>query len=129
VLVYFGYPMAHEDDARRGVQAALEILRLVRGLDRKLRFDKPISISLRIGLHTGLAVVGDVGGDTRTERLAQGEAPNIAARMQALAEPDTIVISAVTRTSSSRASSTRRVSGRTCSRACPSRWRSSACSA
>jgi class 3 adenylate cyclase/predicted ATPase len=93
VLVYFGYPMAHEDDARRGVQAALEILRLVRGLDRKLRLDRPISVSLRIGLHTGLAVVGDVGSATRTERLAQGEAPNIAARMQALAEPDTIVIS------------------------------------
>jgi class 3 adenylate cyclase len=96
VLVYFGYPMAHEDDARRGVQAGLEILRLVRALDRTLRLDRPISVSVRIGLHTGLAVVGDVGGATRTERLAQGEAPNIAARMQGLAEPDTLVISEVT---------------------------------
>jgi class 3 adenylate cyclase/predicted ATPase len=96
VLVYFGYPMAHEDDARRGVQAGLEILRLVRGLDRKLRIDRPISVALRIGLHTGLAVVSDVGAATRTERLAQGEAPNVAARIQTLAQPDTLVISAVT---------------------------------
>jgi class 3 adenylate cyclase/predicted ATPase len=96
VLVYFGYPMAHEDDARRGVQAGLEILRLVRGLDRTLRFGRHIALSVRIGLHTGLAVVSDVGSAARTERLAQGEAPNVAARMQAIADPDTLVISAVT---------------------------------
>ncbi|MEO8755077.1 MAG: AAA family ATPase, partial [Casimicrobiaceae bacterium] len=96
ILVYFGFPIAHEDDGRRAVQAALQILESVAGLNARLRTTQPVSLSVRIGIHTGLAVVGDVGGANRTERLAMGDAPNIAARVQGVARPNTVVISAAT---------------------------------
>lgn len=96
VLIYFGYPIAHEDDARRAVQAALEVLEGVRLLNERLRAEGTAPVAVRIGVHTGLAVVGDVGGANRTERLAMGETPNIAARIQSLARPGTVVISAAT---------------------------------
>ncbi len=92
VLAYFGYPAAHEDDAGRAVRAALEILSKASGIvigDGHPR--------LRIGIHTGLVVVGNVGSGARKEQLALGEAPNIAARLQSEALPDTIVISDATR--------------------------------
>ena len=96
ILVYFGYPVAHEDDARRAVQSALDIVRTVHELGDRLRESGGEPISVRIGIHTGLAVVGDVGGPNQTERLAHGDTPNIAARIQGLAEPDTVIVSAAT---------------------------------
>ncbi|HXG22487.1 MAG TPA: adenylate/guanylate cyclase domain-containing protein [Methylomirabilota bacterium] len=90
LLVYFGYPSAHEDDARRAVRAGLEIVGAIHGLP----LQNPLQV--RIGIHTGLVVVGDIGAGGRTEQLALGETPNIAARIQGLAEPNTVLISAAT---------------------------------
>jgi len=92
VLAYFGYPAAHEDDAGRAVRAGLEILK--RAASLAVGGERP---PLRIGVHTGLVVVGGVGDSARTEQLALGEAPNIAARLQSEAAPDTMVISDATR--------------------------------
>ncbi len=96
ILIYFGYPIAHEDDSRRAVQASLEIVDAVAKLNTRLRTERPVSLAVRIGVHTGTAVVGDVGGANRTERLAMGDTPNIAARIQGLAKPNTVVISPAT---------------------------------
>lgn len=92
VLAYFGYPMAHEDDAARAVLSGLEILEGIRSIGRGE--ERP---RVRIGIHTGLVVVGEVGGGIRREQLALGEAPNVAARIQSEAQPDTIAISEATR--------------------------------
>jgi class 3 adenylate cyclase/predicted ATPase len=92
VLAYFGYPAAHEDDAARAVRSSLEILARAGGI--LVSGNKP---RVRIGVHTGLVVVGDVGSGDHREQLALGEAPNIAARLQSEAQPDTIVISEATR--------------------------------
>lgn len=94
MLVYFGYPAAHEDGARRAVDAALELLRAIEPLNARLHPAEPIAI--RIGIDTGLVVVGEMGGGARRERLALGETPNLAARLQGLAAPNTVVIGAVT---------------------------------
>ena len=96
ILIYFGYPIAHEDDARRAVQTALEIVDAVAQLNARLQTEREVSLAVRIGVHTGLAVVGDVGGANRTERLAIGDTPNIAARIQDLAAPNAVVISTAT---------------------------------
>jgi class 3 adenylate cyclase/predicted ATPase len=96
ILIYFGYPIAHEDDGRRAVQAALDIVDAVRALNVRARRERDITLAVRLGVHTGIAVVGDVGGANRTERLAMGDTPNITARIQGLAQPDTVVISAAT---------------------------------
>jgi class 3 adenylate cyclase/predicted ATPase len=90
VLVYFGYPQAHEEDAVRAVRSALEIVTAV----RQLAYTP--SLQVRIGIHTGPVVVGEIGAGKRTERLALGETPNIAARIQGTARPDEVVISAAT---------------------------------
>jgi class 3 adenylate cyclase len=92
ILAYFGYPAAHEDDAARAVRAALEVL--ARASEIAVGGIRP---PLRIGIHTGLVVVGDVGATGRREQLALGEAPNVAARLQAEASPDAIVVSDATR--------------------------------
>jgi predicted ATPase/class 3 adenylate cyclase len=92
VLAYFGYPAAHEDDAGRAVRAGIEILARVGTIN--VDGKRP---SLRIAIHTGLVVVGNIRDSARREHLALGEAPNIAARLQAEALPDTIVISDATR--------------------------------
>ena len=97
LLVYFGHPVAHEDDAQRAVRAGLGIISGMRETETGLTDDAPAGLALRIGLHTGVVVVGDVGGGARHERLALGDTPNLAARLQALAEPDTVVISDRTR--------------------------------
>jgi predicted ATPase/class 3 adenylate cyclase len=95
LLVYFGYPVAHEDDAQRAARAGLEIVRAVHELPLShIRLQQPLQI--RIGIHTGLVVVGEVGDGGKREQLALGETPNIAARLQGLAEPDTVIISAAT---------------------------------
>ena len=92
ILVYFGYPTAHEDDAARAARAGLGIVAAVQALDVHL----PQALQVRIGIHTGLVVVGEMGDSNRQEQLALGETPNIAARVQGKAEPDTVVISAAT---------------------------------
>ena len=96
IVVYFGYPVAHEDDARRAARAGLEIVAAIRKLALRLKAERGIPLSVRIAIHTGLTVVGDVGGAAGQERLALGDTPNIAARIQALAEPDTVVVSLTT---------------------------------
>ena len=93
ILVYFGYPLSHEDDAQRAVRAGLEIIAAVS--EMRERFVKPLQV--RVAAHTGLAVVGQLGGKTNPDPMAiSGETPNIAARLQTLAEPGTLVISAAT---------------------------------
>jgi class 3 adenylate cyclase len=95
LLVYFGYPAAHEDDAQRAVRAALEIVEAVRSLSfPTIQLPRPLQV--RIGIHTGLVVIGEIGGSEKREMLALGETPNLAARLQGLAAPDTVVISAAT---------------------------------
>ena len=93
VLVYFGYPRAHEDDAERAVRAGLGVIDAVGRLDVK-----SVKPQARIGIATGLVVVGDlIGEGSAQEQSVVGETPNLAARLQALAEPDAVVIAAGTR--------------------------------
>jgi TOMM system kinase/cyclase fusion protein len=96
LLVYFGYPSAHEDDAPRAVRAALGIADAMERLNVRLRRERDARLAVRVGIHTGLVVVGEIGSGARHEQLALGETPNLAARLQASAEPDTVVISAAT---------------------------------
>ncbi len=92
LMTYFGWPMAHEDDAERAVRASLEVVDSIATLDAA----EPLAV--RIGVATGLVVVGGTGaGDASVPKLAVGETPNLAARLQGLAEPNAIVISPVTR--------------------------------
>jgi class 3 adenylate cyclase len=90
VLVCFGYPRAHEDEAERAARAGL------RAIDAVARLDvKSVKLQTRVGIATGLVVVGDlIGGGSAQELSVVGEAPNLAARLQALAEPDSLVIAA-----------------------------------
>jgi hypothetical protein len=92
ILAYFGFPRAHEDDAERAVRAALDIVTAVD------RLRAPESLKVRVGVATGLVVVGDlIGGGASQEQAVVGDTPNLAARLQALAEPGTIVVAASTR--------------------------------
>jgi class 3 adenylate cyclase/predicted ATPase len=93
LLVYFGYPQAHEDDAHRAVRTGLGILHAMGDLNTRLQQTKGIQLAIRVGIHTGLVVVGEMGGQGRQEKLALGEVPNIASRIQGLAEPNTLMIS------------------------------------
>jgi class 3 adenylate cyclase/predicted ATPase len=92
LLVYFGYPRAHEDDAQRAVRAGLGI---IEALHHAPLFQAQ-GVQVRIGVHTGPVVVGDIGAGRKREQLALGETPNLAARLQGLAVPDTIIISGAT---------------------------------
>src|SRR5215472_7622167 len=96
LLVYFGYPRAHEDDAQRAVRAGLGMVEALRQLNSRLKPERGVELSVRLGIHTGLVVVGEVGGDTRHQQLALGETPNLAARLQGIAAPNTLVVSAAT---------------------------------
>jgi class 3 adenylate cyclase len=96
LLVYFGYPRAHEDDAQRAVRAGLGMIEAVGQLNTRLAQERGVQLAVRLGIHTGLVVVGEVGGGTRQEQLALGETPNLAARLQGIAAPNTLVISAAT---------------------------------
>jgi class 3 adenylate cyclase len=92
VLVYFGYPHAHEDDAERAVRAGLALVEAV----GKLQVQEPLQV--RIGVATGLVVVGDiVGSGEAQERGVVGETPNLAARLQGIAAPNTVLIAEGTR--------------------------------
>ncbi len=126
LLIYFGYPTAHEDDAVRAVRAGLEIITALRSQVpsplvelgkssfffllsqrrgqqsnpfRKERTDGTVEegqLQVRIGIHTGLVVIGEIGSSEKHEILALGETPNIAARIQGQAHPDEVMISAST---------------------------------
>jgi len=96
LLVYFGYPHAHEDDAHRAVRTGLSILDAMVDLRTRLKQGNGIQLAVRVGIHTGLVVVGAMGGGTRQEQLALGETPNVAARIQGLATPNTLVVSSAT---------------------------------
>jgi class 3 adenylate cyclase/tetratricopeptide (TPR) repeat protein len=92
VLAYFGYPQAHEDDAERAVRAGLELIAVVAGLKTRA------SLQTRVGIATGLVVVGDlIGSGEAQERGIVGETPNLAARLQGIAEPNRVVIAEGTR--------------------------------
>jgi class 3 adenylate cyclase len=92
VLIYFGYPQAHEDDAERAVRAGLELVAAVGGLKTHA------ALHTRIGIATGLVVVGDlIGSGASQEQAIVGETPNLAARLQSIAEPSSVVIAESTR--------------------------------
>jgi class 3 adenylate cyclase/predicted ATPase len=92
VLVYFGYPQAHEDDVERAVRAGLELIGAVAALDAR------VSLQTRVGIATGLVVVGDlVGSGEAQERGIVGETPNLAARLQGIAQPNMVVVAESTR--------------------------------
>ena len=98
ILVYFGYPQAHEDDAERAVRAALNVLERTGRLKAWARTRDASPFQVRLGIATGPVVVGDlIGEGASQESAAIGETPNLAARLQTLARPDTIVIDANTR--------------------------------
>jgi class 3 adenylate cyclase/tetratricopeptide (TPR) repeat protein len=90
VMAYFGHPKAYEDDPRRATQAALRIIERTRFINDRLQLDLRISPEVRIGIHTGMTVIGPTG-------LALGEAPSLAARLEKFAQPNSIVISDATR--------------------------------
>ena len=97
MLVYFGYPQAHEDDAERAVHAGLAILDRVKTLNQDTPHPE-FEIAARIGIATGPVVVGEVmGQDNAKERSVFGETPNLAARLQALAQPNQLIIDPVTK--------------------------------
>jgi len=93
VLAHFGWPKAHEDDAERAVRAGLALVQAVAGLAAGGR-----PLAARIGIATGLVVVGELVGEGEAqERAVVGETPNLAARLQALADPGSVIISQATR--------------------------------
>lgn len=94
ILAYFGYPTAHEDDAERTVRAGLDIISAVARLETRAGE----ALSVRIGIATGIVVVGDRGGEGKlSDHAVVGDAPNLAARLQTLVEPNTIVVADSTR--------------------------------
>ena len=97
VMALFGAPIAHEDHARRAVQAALAIQSALQQLDEELRSAGRIGLQVRQGLNTGLVVVGSIGTDLRMDYTAVGDTTNVAARLQHAAEPGSILISERTR--------------------------------
>ncbi len=98
VFAYFGYPVTYDDAARRAVHAGHALLSGVQGLAATTRAEHGIDLQARVGLHTGLVVVGEMGaGETRERDAIVGEAPNIAARVQTLARPGTLALSAATK--------------------------------
>ena len=96
ILVYFGHPLAHEDDAQRGVLAALGILDELPKLNTCLQRLCEVELSMRVGIHTGLVVVGEMGRAGWLQTVALGETLNVASRIQGLTDPNTVVISEAT---------------------------------
>ena len=98
VLAYFGYPRAHEDDAERAILAGLDLAEGVKGVDSPLVREQGLELAVRVGIATGPVVVGDIVGEGAAQESAVvGETPNVAARLQALAEPGTVIVAPGTR--------------------------------
>ena len=95
-LVYFGYPRAHENDAERAVLAGLDFVAALAALSRSLLEPAGAELAVRVGIHTGPAVVGALGTGARRETLALGNTTNVAARVQAQAEPNSVLITETT---------------------------------
>jgi class 3 adenylate cyclase/predicted ATPase len=96
ILVYFGVPQAHEDDARRAAHAGLAIVRAIEALNARLADRVGARLAVRVGIHTGPVVVGDIADGEGADHLAIGETPNLAARLQSAAVPGTVVASETT---------------------------------
>lgn len=96
VLVYFGYPEAHEESSRRAVGSGLAIVDAIGKLNRELRLHWDIELAVRVGIHSGLVVGGQIGADGRTTPLVLGQTPNVAARLESLAGPNTVLLSRTT---------------------------------
>src|SRR5271169_2457322 len=93
-LIYFGYPRAHEDNAERAARAGLELVQAVRTIGR----ERGVALEARAGIATGVVVVGELMGvGEARERGVIGDTPNLAARLQALAEPGSVVVAELTR--------------------------------
>ncbi len=93
VLAYFGYPQAHEDDAERAIRAGLSVVDAIGRLNETAGHKRGVDLRVRVGMATGQVVVGDIVGEgAAQESTVVGETPNLAARLQALAEPNTVVI-------------------------------------
>ncbi|HEX7794135.1 MAG TPA: adenylate/guanylate cyclase domain-containing protein [Vicinamibacterales bacterium] len=96
LLVYLGYPKAHDDDAERAVRAALAIVAAVKQANDQIERDHGVRLSVRVGIHSGPVVVNEVGTGERREILALGQTTNLAARVQSLASADSVVVSDAT---------------------------------
>jgi class 3 adenylate cyclase len=96
VMALFGAPLAHEDSPRRAVHAALGIQCALRDIAQSLQAERGLRLQMRIGLHTGLVVVGKIGDDLRMDYTAVGDTTNLAARLQQMAQPGSVLISAAT---------------------------------
>ena len=92
IVVYFGYPHTHEDEAERAVRAGLALVEEMEGTVAEHPACKDLDLEVRVGIHTGIAVVGGMGGD-RQVNMALGDVPNLAARLQELARPGSVVVS------------------------------------
>ncbi|MGZ8394746.1 MAG: adenylate/guanylate cyclase domain-containing protein [Nitrospira sp.] len=97
VLAFFGAPIAHEDDPVRALRAGLEIIQAIGAYRQEIEGRWGVAIEARVGIHTGLVVVGEVGSDLRVEYTALGDAINVAARMEQSAEPGTVLVTDHTR--------------------------------
>jgi class 3 adenylate cyclase/predicted ATPase len=97
VMVFFGFPQAHEDDAHRAARTGLGIVEAIEQLNSRLESEMGLTLAVRVGINSGLVVVGDMGTEEAREMDVVGETPNLAARLQAVAEPDTVLISEATR--------------------------------
>jgi class 3 adenylate cyclase len=93
VLAFFGAPITHEDDPQRAVLAGLEIQEGIKPYAEEIRLKHRLEFGLRVGINTGLVVVGEIGSDLRMEYTALGDAINLAARMEQTAQVGTIQIS------------------------------------
>jgi class 3 adenylate cyclase len=96
LLASFGWPQAHDDDARRAVQAGLGLVEALGPVNARLQWEQRLRLAVRVGVHTDLVVVGAIGGG-REEPLALRDTPNMAARLQGQAAPDTVLVSDATR--------------------------------
>ena len=96
ILAFFGAPIAHEDDPQRAVLAGLDIVQGVGAFRERLKGQRGLDFNVRVGINTGLVVVGEVGADLRVEYTAMGDAVNLASRLQSAARPMTVLVSEMT---------------------------------